>query len=107
MVHLEYILKGIKRDGAYLANPRKERQPITPALLKELFMVWEGWPDLRNSKMLWAASCLVFFVFLRVGKFTAPGITQFDSKVHLSVMDVSVDSPSMVFINLKQSKQTS
>ena len=42
MVRLEYILKGIKRDGAYLANPRKERQPLTPVLLKELFTVWEG-----------------------------------------------------------------
>ena len=64
MVWLEYILKGIKRDGAYLANPRKERQPITPALLKELFMVREGRLDLRNSKMLWTAACLAFFSFL-------------------------------------------
>lgn len=49
----------------------------------------------------------IFFGFLRVGGFTAPGISQFDSKVHLSVVDVSVDhihSPSMVFVSLKQSK---
>ena len=66
-VHLEYILKVVKRDGAYLANPRKERQPITPALLKELFTVWEGRPDPKNSKMLWAASYLAFLPFCEMG----------------------------------------
>ena len=57
--------------------------------------------------MLWAASCLAFSVFLQVGEFIAPGISQFDHKVHLSVADISVDSldiPSIVFISLKQSK---
>ena len=107
MVRLEYIMKGIKKDGAHSANSRKERQPITPALLMKLFTVWEGRHDLRNSKMLWAAACLAFFAFLRVGEFTAPGISQFDIDVHLSVSDVSVNnthSPSMIFIRLKQSK---
>ena len=100
-------MKGIKRDGAHSANPRKERQPITPALLMKLFTVREGRSNLRNSKMLWAAVCLAFFAFLRVGEFTAPGISQFDNEVHLSVSDVSVNdihSPLVAFIRLKQSK---
>ena len=57
--------------------------------------------------MLWAASCLAFFAFLRVGEFTAPGVSQFDDKVHLSVSDMSVDrhdAPAMILINLKQTK---
>ena len=108
MARLEYILKGIRREGACsAAHLRKERQPITPALLKRLFKVWEGRPNLRNSKMLWAASCLAFFAFLRVGEFTSPLIRKFDDKLHLSVSDVSVNhhlSPSVVFILLKHSK---
>ena len=64
MVRLDYIMKGIRRDGALKSNPRKERQPITPALLSRLFSVWERQSNIRNSKMLWAASCLAFFAFL-------------------------------------------
>ena len=107
MVRLDYIMKGIRRDGALKSNPRKERQPITPALLSRLFSVWERQSNIRNSKMLWAASCLAFFAFLRVGEFTTPGVAQFEEKIHLSVSDISVDrldAPTMVFITLKQSK---
>ena len=49
----------------------------------------------------------IFLAFLQVGEFTAPGISQFDDKVHLLVADVSVDSldaRSMAFVSLKQSK---
>ena len=107
IVRLEYILKGIKRDNVQSSNSRKDCQPITPSILSRLFSVWEGSPDLRDAKMLWAAACLAFFGFLRVGEFTAPGVSQFDEETHLSVTDVSVNStqsPSMVFIRLKQSK---
>ena len=67
MVRLEYIMKGIRRDGALKPNPRRERQPITPSFLRKLFAVWERRTDLRNSKMLWAASCLAFFVSYESG----------------------------------------
>lgn len=50
MARLEYMMKGIKRDGALSA--RKERCPITPVLLKKLFGMFERRQDLRNAKML-------------------------------------------------------
>ena len=108
MARLEYILKGVRRDGATsTATPRKERQPITPIFLKKLFTAWKNMPNLSNSKMLWAAACLAFFAFLRVGEFTSPTTDKYDPKVHLSFSDISTDnqqSPSMVFVQLKQSK---
>ena len=61
----------------------------------------------KNAKMLWAAACLAFFAFLRIGEFTLPGINTYDGNTHFTVSDVSVDdakSLSMVFIKLKQSK---
>lgn len=108
MPRLEYILKGIRRDGV-ASGPasRKERQPITPQLLRKIFTIWKDWSDLKNAKMLWAAACLAFFAFLRVGEFTSPTTNKFDSDADLSVSDVSVDnslSPSMVFVHLKRSK---
>lgn len=57
--------------------------------------------------MLWAAACLAFFAFLRVGEFTSQTVNKFDSNIDLSVSDISVDkarTPSMVFLHLKQSK---
>ena len=95
MLRLEYVVKGIKRDGALSA--RKEHRPITPALLKKLFSVLERRQDLR---MLWAAACVAFFAFLRVGEFTFPGTKRYDDDVHLMVRCIA----SMVFIRLKQSK---
>ena len=108
MPRLEYILKGIRRDGATSGSaPRKERQPITPQLLSRIFGVWRDRSDLRDTKMLWAAACLAFFAFLRVGEFTSPSVNKFDSEADLALADVSIDSshsPSMVFVHLKQSK---
>ena len=108
MARLEYILKGIRRDGAISsATHRRERLPVTPILLRKIFSVWRERSDLGDAKMLWAAACLAFFAFLRVGEFTSQTINKFDSNVDLSVSDISVDEarpPSMVFIHLKQSK---
>ena len=103
MTRLEYVMKGIKRDGAL--SVRKERRPITPVLLKKLFAVFERRQDLRNAKMLWGAACLAFFAFSRVGEFTLPGTKEYDDNVHLTVSDVSVnDSKSPSMMSIRQSK---
>ena len=57
--------------------------------------------------MLWAALCLAFFAFLRVGEFTCPSLANFDESVMLAVGDVAVDSrtqPSYILVQLKRSK---
>lgn len=57
--------------------------------------------------MLWAACCLGFFAFLRVGEMTIPSDSEYDPEVHLSVGDIVVDDaskPSQVQIRIRQSK---
>ena len=109
MSRLEYVLKGIRKDEAHnqVVRQVRVRQPLTPGILKRLFEVWKKLPIIRDAKMLWAATCLAFFGFLRVGEFTSPSGTSFDKEIHLSLADVSVDcssAPSMLFVRLKQSK---
>ena len=57
--------------------------------------------------MLWAACCVGFFGFLRAGEFTVSSNREFDPSSALTLEDVAVDqhaNPSMIQINLKQSK---
>ena len=78
---------------------------MTPRILGRLFKVWKELPLVRDAKMLWAATCLAFLGFLRVGEFTCPSGDIFDTGVHLALADVSVDcpaAPNMLFVRLKQ-----
>ena len=54
-----YFLDG-ESGGALKPKPRKERQPVTPALLNKLFAVWASRSDLRNSK---AMDCVMPGIF--------------------------------------------
>ncbi len=107
MPQLEYVLRGIKKREAEKAGSVRERLPITPAILLRMKAVWDPSGAQRDTKMIWAACCLCFFAFLRVGKMTAPGIRSYDAEVHLSVSDIAVDDPrrpSFFRIRIKQSK---
>ena len=57
--------------------------------------------------MLWAASCLCFFGFLRSGEVVAPSTRRYDATVHLSFADIRVDDrtfPSFIQATIKASK---
>ena len=57
--------------------------------------------------MLWTASCLCFFGFLRAGELTDPTEAEYDAGVHLNFSDVALDSkcnPSFLRVHIMASK---
>ncbi len=104
---LEYILKGVRRCESEKNDKKSERLPITPPILRSIKRVWERRAQDPDTVMLWAACCLAFFGFLRIGEMTVPGDNGYDPTAHLSIQDVAVDNPScpgVVRVRIKQSK---
>ncbi len=105
MPQLEYVIKGaLKKSSNRSGRPRL---PITPAVLRAVRLVWEKDADRFNSSMLWAASCMYFFGFLRSGEAVAPTTRSFDPAVHVCSGDVRRDSgnpPRYLEVRLKASK---
>ena len=57
--------------------------------------------------MLWAAFCLAFFGFLRIGEITVPSNSSYDPGVHLGLADVAFNhatDPTHMDLTIKQSK---
>ena len=57
--------------------------------------------------MIWAASLLCFFGFLRSGEISIPNLSSYDSSVHLNYSDISVDNPfnpNIIQVRIKASK---
>ena len=104
MPQLEYVIKGIKR-----ASPTSSRcrLPITPTILINLKQVLQRSKNQYNASLLWAATCLCFFGFLRSGEVVTPTETEFDQSYHLGVSDVKVDShinPTHMEVRIEASK---
>ena len=60
-----------------------------------------------GQKMIWAATTLCFFGFMRVGELTTLAVSLYDPDMHLCVADIAVDSlcaPLIMNIMIKQSK---
>jgi hypothetical protein len=105
MRQLEYVLKGLKRRAS--RGTQRTRRPITPNILHRIERVWEAHPNKRDTTMLWAASTMCFFGFLRMGEVVVPSESQYDAEVHLSHGDTKVDnprSPSYLEVRIKCSK---
>lgn len=108
MPHLNYTIQGIKRMESEKGGGQRTELPITPPLLRHLRSMWSKSANSRNTKMIWVASCLAFFRFLRVGEMTALEDGSFDSAMHLGFSNITVDSltsPSFIRVTIKQSKR--
>ena len=67
--------------------------------------MWADTGAEHDTRLVWTASCLCFFVFFRAGEMTVNG--PYHPSVHLSFSDLGVDDsrrPSFIKIFMKQSK---
>ena len=105
MPRLELVIRDMKQMQAGV--PSKQWLPITLAILQSIRTEWNSSKEWDHI-MLWAAMCLCFFGFLRVGKTVAPE-TNFDASQHLIYTDIAEEDlvdPKQLQVNIKQSKQT-
>ena len=105
MPQLEYVTKGLHKKTA--GRQKRTRLPITPPILRRMKIVWEQMPCRKDACMLWAASCLCFFGFLRMGEAVVPSDTEFNPMVHLTYQDVEAEStsqPKWIRVRIKASK---
>ena len=86
---LHYVLRAVRRLNPIYRYPT--RLPITPTILRHLFVTWSAPPVSYSNRMLWAACCLGFFGFLRAGEFTCSSLSAYDPSM-LSPGDIAVDS---------------
>ena len=85
----------------------RERLPITPDILYQMFTVWKSDSQNPDVIMMWAACCTCFFGFLRAGEITLPSQKDYDSGAHLRFGDVKLDAasnPTRAEVSIKSSK---
>ena len=99
------VKRGIRKEKA-ISHPQKPRLPITPDILRQIKALWSVEPIQPDTVMLWAASCLCFFGFFRLGEITCSSANAVNHK-DLLLADLAVDShagPTYISVTLKQSK---
>ena len=107
MPKLKMVETGVRKSQASQQLIKKPRLPITPTILRQIKTLWLPRAYEFDTIMLWAACCLCFFGFFRMGELTVPSDSSYDSSVHLSFGDVAADdpsAPSILSIHLKASK---
>ena len=86
---LRRVIRGIKRSQG---SPSSTRLPITDSLM---LVIWRSLDmHIPDHCMFWAACTLGYLGFLRAAEFTVPSLASFSPLVHLTVLDIAVDTPS-------------
>ena len=68
MPRLQLVLWGVAQSSSHQGGTRP-CLPITGAIMHQLLGVWSG--DDFESQLMWAATCVGYFRFMRAGEFTA------------------------------------
>ena len=100
------LVRGIKRSQAGKFSKPK-RFPITPALLKSMYIsMWNSSTRYEDKLMLWAAMLTAFFGFLRVSEYTSTHAQSFHPAHTLCFNDISFKNtnPMAIDIYIKTSK---
>ena len=108
MHKLQLVLRGAQRTLS-ATRQEKPRLPITPHILRQLRALWGNGQAAHefDTIMKWAACCIAFAGFFRLGELTAPTVEGHDPQRQLSFKDVAVDSgtdPQLICIHLRFSK---
>ncbi len=89
---LEYALRGVKlRQAKSRETKPKKRLPVTMDIMDKLRDFWRSEGSTYDSIMLWAASCMCFYGFLRSGEITVASMAEFDPEGHLCEGDVGLE----------------
>ena len=104
---LDMVLRGIKISLAKKGKAPKRKLLITPKILRQVKSTWNGINKCYEETMLWAASVVCFFGFMRAGELLVSSRESFDPSKHLTLEDIATDSkqsPSFIQISPKTSK---
>ena len=100
---LHHVFHGVQCSQPLYTRPKL--LPITPAILRLLYHQWSHVHGDFSLACLWAASCLGFFAFVRLGEFTCESWSTYHSSM-LSLGDIEVESrtnPLVMHVTLRRS----